>query len=202
MSGEETRALRADARLNHDRVLEAAGRAFARDGEDASLKAIAKDAGVGIGTLYRRFPTRELLVEATYRSESAKLGAAAPALLEAMPAAEATRAWMDSFLDYLATKRGMAGALHAVLTDDDDLRMKTRGLLIDAMATLLAAGVAEGTIRPDADPTVVVMGLGGVALIAGQPDQRELARDLLDLLMDGLRYAHRPGVGATAAPCA
>ena len=188
MSAEETRALRADARLNHDRVLEAAGRAFARDGEDASLKAIAKDAGVGIGTLYRRFPNRELLVEATYRSESAKLCAAAPALLEAMPAAEATRMWMDSFLDYLATKRGMAGALHAVLTEDDDLRMKTRGLLIDAMATLLAAGVAEGTIRPDADPTVVVMGLGGVALIAGQPDQRDLARDLLDLLMDGLRY--------------
>lgn len=96
---------------------------------------------------------------------------------------------MDSFLDYLATKRGMAGALHAVLTDDDDLRMKTRGLLIDAIGTLLAAGMAEGTIRPDADPTVVVMGLGGVALIAGQPDQRDLARDLLDLLMDGLRYA-------------
>jgi AcrR family transcriptional regulator len=194
MPADETRALRADAQVNHDRVLEAAGRAFARDGEDASLKAIAKDAGVGIGTLYRRFPTRELLVEATYRSESAKLGAAAPALLEAMPAVEATRAWMDSFLDYLATKRGMAGALHAVLTDDDDLRMKTRGLLIDAMATLLAAGMAEGTIRPDADPTVVVMGLGGVALIAGQPDQRDLARDLLDLLMDGLRYAAGPQV--------
>ena len=70
--------------------------------------------------------------------------------------------------------------------------MKTRGLLIDAMATLLAAGVAEGTVRPDVDPTVVVMGLGGVALIAGQPDQRELARDLLDLLMDGLRYGALP----------
>jgi AcrR family transcriptional regulator len=192
MSAEETQALRADARLNHDRVLEAAGRAFARDGEDASLKAIAKDAGVGIGTLYRRFPTRELLVEATYRAESAKLCAAAPTLLEAMPAAEATRMWMDGFLDYLAAKRGMAGALHAVLTNDDDLRMKTRGLLIDAMATLLAAGVAEGTVRPDVDPTVVVMGLGGVALIAGQPDQRELARDLLDLLMDGLRYGALP----------
>ena len=99
MSAEETQALRADARLNHDRVLEAAGRAFARDGEDASLKAIAKDAGVGIGTLYRRFPTRELLVEATYRAESAKLCAAAPTLLEAMPAAEATRMCMDGFLD-------------------------------------------------------------------------------------------------------
>jgi AcrR family transcriptional regulator len=166
---------------------------FARDGEGASLKAIAKDAGVGIATLYRRFPTRELLVEATYRSESAKLCAAAPSLLDAMPAAEATRVWMDSFLDYLAAKRGMAGALHAMLTDDDDLRMKTRGLLIDAMATLLSAGVADGTIRPDVDPTVVVMGLGGVALIAGQPDQRDLARDLLDLLMDGLRYHARPG---------
>lgn len=192
MPADETRALRADAQVNHDRVLEAAGRAFARDGEEASLKAIAKDAGVGIGTLYRRFPTRELLVEATYRSESAKLCAAAPALLETMPAAEATRRWMDSFLDYLAAKRGMAGALHAVLTADDDLRMKTRGLLFDAMAALLSAGLAEGTIRADVDAEVVVMGLGGVALIAGQPDQRDLARDLLDLLMDGLRYGARP----------
>ncbi|HEY5396977.1 MAG TPA: helix-turn-helix domain-containing protein [Trebonia sp.] len=192
MPAVETRALRADAQVNHDRVLEAAGRAFARDGEDASLKAIAKDAGVGIGTLYRRFPTRELLVEATYRSESAKLCSAAPALLETMPAADATRRWMDGFLDYLAAKRGMAGALHAVLTDDDDLRMKTRGLLFDAMATLLSAGLAEGTIRPDVNAKVVVMALGGVALIAGQPDQRDLARDLLDLLMDGLRYGARP----------
>ena len=191
MPAVETRALRADAQVNHDRVLEAAGRSFARDGEDASLKAIAKDAGVGIGTLYRRFPTRELLVEATYRSESAKLCSAAPALLETMPAAEATRRWMDGFLDYLAAKRGMAGALHAVLTDDD-LRMKTRGLLFDAMATLLSAGLAEGTIRPDVNAKVVVMALGGVALIAGQPDQRDLARDLLDLLMDGLRYGARP----------
>ena len=188
MPGEGTRALRADARLNHDRVLEAAGRAFARDGEEASLKAIAKDAGVGIATLYRRFPTRELLVEATYRSESAKLCSAVPALLDELSAVEATRVWMDGFLDYLAAKRGMAGALHEVLTGDDGLRMKTRGLLIDAMATLLSAGVAEGTIRPDVDPTVVVMGLGGVALIAGRPEQRDLARDLLDLFMDGLRY--------------
>jgi len=185
---EKIRPLRADAQLNHDRLLDAAARAFARDGSGASLKAIAKDAGVGIGTLYRRFPTRERLTEATYRNETAKLCAAAPALLETLPATEALRAWMDRIVDYMATKHGMADALRTVLVTDGELRMQTRDLLTGALATLLAAGVAAETIRPDLDPTDVLMGLGGVMLIAGAPDQHDQARRLLDLLMDGLKY--------------
>jgi AcrR family transcriptional regulator len=188
VSPEKVRPLRADARLNRDRLLDAAARAFARDGAEASLKAIAKDAGVGIGTLYRRFPTRERLVEATYRNETARLCAAAPDLLRVRPAAEALRVWMDHFVDFLATKRGMADALRAVLVADGQLRMQTRDLLTDALATLLTAGIAEEALRPDIDPNDVLMGLGGVTLIAGEPDQRALAGRLLDLLIDGLRY--------------
>jgi AcrR family transcriptional regulator len=188
VSPEKVRPLRADARVNRDRLLDAAARAFARDGAEASLKAIAKDAGVGIGTLYRRFPTRERLVEATYRNETARLCSAAPDLLRVRPAAEALRVWMDHFVDFLATKRGMADALRAVLVADGELRMQTRDLLTDALATLLTAGIAEEALRPDIDPNDVLMGLGGVTLIAGEPDQRALAGRLLDLLIDGLRY--------------
>jgi AcrR family transcriptional regulator len=189
---ETIRPLRADAQVNYDRLLDAAALAFARDGSVASLKAIAKDAGVGIGTLYRRFPTRERLVEATYRNESARLCAAAPEMLETMPATEALRAWMDRFVDYMATKHGMADALRAVLVTEGDVRMHTRDLLTGALFTLLAAGVAEGTIRPDIEPNDVLMGLGGVTLIAGEADQRDQARRLVDLLMDGLRYGRDP----------
>ena len=180
------KSLRADAQINRDRVLDSAARAFASEGSEASLKAIARDAGVGIGTLYRRFPTREMLVEATYRNESARLCAEAPELLESLSPRDALRTWMDHFIDYLATKRGMADALRAVLLADGALRMKTRDLVTETLATLLAAGVADGSIRADADAEVVVMGLGGIALIAGEPTQRDLAARLLDLLMDGL----------------
>jgi len=183
---QNTRPLRADARQNEDRLLEASARAFARDGSEASLKDIAKDAGVGIGTLYRRFPTRERLIEATYRNETARLCEAAAESLETSPARDALRAWMDGFVDYMATKHGMAEALHAVLVTQGDLRMRTRDLLTEALATLLAAGVAEGAIRADVDPDDVLMALGGVTLIAGGADQRALAGRLLDLLLAGL----------------
>ena len=188
MPPERTRPLRADAQLNQDRLLDAAARAFARDGADTSLKAIAKDAGVGIGTLYRRFPSRESLIEATYRNETARLCAAAPELLLSTPPAAALRTWMDRFVDYIATKHGMADALHAVLVSQGELRMRTRDLLTEALATLLRAGVADGSIRPGIDPNDVLMVLGGITLIAGEPDQRALAHRLLDLLLTGLQF--------------
>jgi AcrR family transcriptional regulator len=181
-----TRSLRADARANHDRLLEVAAEAFARDGAEASLKAIAKEAGVGIGTLYRRFPTREILVEATYRSESARLCASAAELLRRLPAVEALRVWMERFLDYLAAKRGMAEALRVVLTADNDLRLRTRGMLIDALGTLLRTSEEQGAVRPGLDPGDVVMALGGIALITSDQGRQDLAGRLLDLLMAGL----------------
>lgn len=192
MSSDRARPLRADAQLNHDRLLEVAAGAFARDGAEASMKAIAKEAGVGVGTLYRRFPTRERLIEATYRNETARLCEAAPGLLRSAPATEALRAWMDLFVDYMAAKHGMADALHAVLVSDGDLRMRTRDLLTEALTVLMAAGVADGGIRPDVDPADVLMSLGGTALIAGDPSRRDLAGRLLDLLVDGIRSRNKP----------
>jgi AcrR family transcriptional regulator len=183
-----SRPLRADARLNHDRVLEAAAAAFARDGADTSLKAIARDAGVGIGTLYRRFPSREALIEATYRNESTRLSSAATELLDLHSPIDALREWMDLFVDYMATKHGMAEALHAVLVNDGDLRMRTRDLLTDALASIIRAAIANESVRPDVDPYDVLLSIGGITLIAGGPDQRQVAGRLLDLLLDGLRY--------------
>ncbi|HEY6791858.1 MAG TPA: TetR/AcrR family transcriptional regulator, partial [Trebonia sp.] len=202
MTEEPARRLRADAQANEDRVLEAAARAFARDGADASVRAIAKDAGVGIGTVYRRFPAREDLVWAIYRSEVDRICALVPDLLAQQPPAQALRAWMESFLDFLAAKRGMADALKAALSADKGQRLETRALITDALAGLLAAGTADETIRPDADALDVMMALGGIALIAGEPEQRQQAARLRDLLMDGLRPLRRLGASLRASAAA
>jgi len=175
--------MRADAQLNHERLLAAAAAAFARDGSEASLKDIAKDAGVGIGTLYRRFPTRELLVEATYRNETTRLTEAAPALLRQHDPVDALRRWMDQFIAYIATKHGMAESLKVVL--DDDQRLESRKLLMAAIEVLLAAGIQAGAVRNDVPASDVLMGLGGITLISGE--DRALAGRLSDLLVAGLR---------------
>src|SRR5205807_5006608 len=107
------RAVRADAVRNRARLLDAAVRAFASDGAEVTLDTVARSAGVGIGTLYRHFPTREALVEAAYRQELARLCDAVPGLLGSLPPDEAIRAWMDGFIDYMTTKRYMAEALRA-----------------------------------------------------------------------------------------
>jgi AcrR family transcriptional regulator len=182
------RPLRADARRNRDRLLDAAVRAFSQEGPDVTLDAIAKDAGVGIGTLYRHFPTREALVEAAYRNELARLCEAASDLLGAMPPDRATRIWMDRFVDYMTTKRGMADALRAVIASGGDPYAHSRDRLIDAITTLLRASAAAGTVRPDVEPGDMLASLSGVSLITSDPGKREQAGRLLDLLMDGLRY--------------
>jgi AcrR family transcriptional regulator len=188
MSATDARPVRVDAQRNRDRLLDAAGRAFSQDGPEVTLDAIAKDAGVGIGTLYRHFPTREALVEATYRNELARLCDAAADLLQTMPPDEATRTWMDRFVEYMTTKRGMADALRAVIASGGNPYAESRDRLTDAMATLLQAGAAAGTVRSDIEPGDVLTSLSGVSLAAGEPAQRDQARRLLDLLMDGLRY--------------
>ena len=187
MSTPTGRALRADAQLNHDRLLESAAVAFARDGADASLKAIAQDAGVGIGTLYRRFPTRDDLIEATYRNETERLSERASELLHDLGPQDAMRSWMEGFVDYMQTKHGMSDALLSILDARDGLRMHSRDLLRGAIATLLEACIADGGFRSGTSADDVMMALGGITLISANEGQRELATRLIELLLAGLR---------------
>lgn len=152
----------------------------------ATLKQIAKDAGVGIATLYRRFPTREQLVDATYRYETARLSARTSALLGELPADRALRAWMSQVLDYIATKHGMADTLKTLLQDDERLGSQTREQLTGAIEEFRVAGIGQGVIRPDVPSADILMSLAGVTLVAGAAPQRAQAERLLDLLMDGL----------------
>ena len=188
MSAPATRPLRADAQRNRDRLLAVAVQAFAHDGPDVTLDAIAKEAGVGIGTLYRHFPTREALVEAAYRSELAKLCDAVPGLLAAGPPDRALRAWMDLFVEYMTTKRGMSDALRAVIASGGNPFSESRDRLTGAIGALLRAGADAGMLRGDVATADVLASLSGVSLAAGEPAQREQAGRLLDLLMDALRY--------------
>ncbi|MFC4588943.1 TetR/AcrR family transcriptional regulator [Sphaerisporangium corydalis] len=183
-----SRPLRADARRNRDRLLEVAVRAFSEEGADVTLDAIAKSAGVGIGTLYRHFPTREALIEATYRNELTRLCDAVGELLATMPPDEAVRMWMDRFVEYMTTKRGMADALRAVIASGVNPFAQSRDMLVGAITTLLDAGAAAGTVRADVEPGDVLTSLSGVSLAAGEPSQRDQAGRILDLLMDALRY--------------
>jgi AcrR family transcriptional regulator len=175
--------VRADAQRNRDRLLEVAVRAFAHDG-DVTLEAIAKQARVGIGTLYRHFPTREALVEAVYRTELARLCDAVPDLVREYPPDEALRRWMDRFVEYMATKRHMADALRAVIASGGNPYAHSRDRMTSAIDELLTAGAKAGTVRPDVAAADVLVGLSGITLAAGDPAQ---TGRLLDLLLDGLR---------------
>jgi AcrR family transcriptional regulator len=190
------RAPRADALRNRERLLDVAMHAFARDGADAPLDAIAREAGVGIGTLYRHFPTREALVEAVYRNELARLCDSAATLLAHDAPAAALREWMGRFVVYLATKRGMADALRALIASGANPYQDSRARLLDALGTLLAAGVAAGTVRPDVDALDVLTSLNGLSLAATDTAQCDR---LLDLLMDGLRATPQPSATRRSA---
>ncbi|GAA1957200.1 helix-turn-helix domain-containing protein [Catenulispora subtropica] len=188
MTAPDSRPLRADARRNRDRLVEVAVQAFSHDGPDVSLDAIAKRAGVGIGTLYRHFATREELVDAAYRSELAKLCASTGELLATRKPDEALRAWMNGFVDYMTTKRGMADALRALVASGGDPFSQSRAMLTAALAELLEAGAAAGLLAPGIDPEDVLFSLSGLSMATAAPGQQARVGRLLDLLMKGLRY--------------
>jgi AcrR family transcriptional regulator len=185
-------ALRADAQRNRERLLEVAARVFSQAGPDVTLEAIAKEAGVGIGTLYRHFPTREALVDAAYRNELARLCDSVDDLLVELAPDKALRAWMDHFVDYMTTKRGMGDALRALIASGGDPFSESRVRLTGAVAALLHAGSSAGVLRSDVAPDDVLLSLSGVSLATADPAQREQAGRLLDLLMDGLVVSRRP----------
>jgi AcrR family transcriptional regulator len=183
-----TGPLRADARRNRDRLLTAATEAFAEHGEDVALETIAARAGVGIGTLYRNFPSREALVVAAYEHEVDALCAVAADLLTTLPADEALRAWMDRFADYMATKRAMGNALRAAASSDSPLFAVTRERILGALRLLLDAGAASGALRADADPTDVMRVINGIWYLPDGPEWRDDVGRMLGLVIDGLRY--------------
>src|SRR6185312_19079 len=182
------KTMRADARRNRDKLIAAAKDLFAETGTDVSLDAVARRAGVGPGTLYRHFPTRDALVEAAYRSEVAELSTAADDLLASRPADVALAEWMDLFVAYAAAKRGMRAALQSVVASGSDIFADARRQNLATLATLLAAGAEAGTIRPDVEAEDVLRATGIVWQLDDQPGWEEQARRLLGLVMDGLRY--------------
>jgi AcrR family transcriptional regulator len=193
MARDASRPLRADAQRNRDKILTTAVRVFAEEGLDAHFERIAREAGVGSGTLYRNFPTREALIEAAYRNEVARLCDAVGELLGTMPPRRALRTWMGRFLDYGTAKLGMADALRAVIASGGDPYGNSRELMVDAISVLVRAGVEAGTIRQDVRPPDVLVMLTGIALAAGRPEQRDQAERLLDLASDAMSTgAHEP----------
>jgi AcrR family transcriptional regulator len=185
---EKARPLRADAQRNRDKLLAAATAAFAEEGEDVALETVAARAGVGIGTLYRHFPSRDALVVAAYRHEVDALCAAAAGLLAARPADAALRAWTERFADYVATKRAMGNALRSAAASDSPLFAETRALILGTLRLLLDAGAAAGTLRADVDPKDVMRVMNGIWYLPAGPEWREDVGRMLDLLIDGLRY--------------
>ncbi|BBX65105.1 TetR family transcriptional regulator [Mycobacterium saskatchewanense] len=173
---------RSDARRNRERLLAAATAAFSQGGP-VSLEAIARDAGVGIGTLYRHFPTREALVEAVYRAELAEVAAAAGQLLERHPPKEALRRWMDRYAGFVAAKRGMAESLQAMFASGAMQPTQTRDSIVGAVDLLLRAGADDGSLRADVQADDVVSSLIGTFLASGSPEQRGR---MLDLLVAGI----------------
>jgi AcrR family transcriptional regulator len=177
---------RADAERNRNRLLDVARVAFASGQDSVTLDQIAREAGVGIGTLYRHFPTREALVEALYRKELADLCASAGDLLKTRAPAAALRAWMDRFADYVAAKREMADALRAVLAAGSVTVSQARAELTTAVQTILDAGAATGELRDDIRPEdVVAMIVGAFTATSPTGGQKQLGR-ILDLLMDAI----------------
>jgi AcrR family transcriptional regulator len=182
-------SVRSDARRNREKLIDVATAAFAAaDGASVSLESIARDAGVGIGTLYRHFPTREALVEAVYRAELAELAAAVEQLLRQYPPKVALRRWMDRYAGFVAAKRGMAESLRALFDAGAVHPNQTRASIVGAVEMLLKAGADDGSLRSDVRADDVVSSLLGTFLTSASPDQ---TGRLLDLLVAGVAASNR-----------
>jgi AcrR family transcriptional regulator len=186
--GSEKKALRADAQRNRDALLEASAAAFTEHGTNASLEDIAKRAGVGIGTLYRHFPTRMALVEATYQRGVESLCDRVDELLAENRPSVAMELWMAAFVGYVATKRGLAETLKQAHDRNAELFSYVRERLSGAIGQLAAAAVEAGEIREDVNASDLLRGLGGVCMASDATDWQAQALRLVGLMMDGLRY--------------
>ena len=177
---------RADTRRNHERILATAAKSLARSGE-VSFNAIAKQAEVGVGTVYRHFPTPEALILAVYRREVSQLVDVVPMLLKKHAPEEAFRVWTtDHLAHYMMTKRGLADALRTATASRGQLPANAYEAMVGAVATLLKANVEAGTVRADLAPETVLRGLGGLLYLDPDGEWRRDVANLVDLLWHGM----------------
>ncbi len=193
MSG---RPLRVDARRNRDTLVAVARAAFTAADDAVPLEGIAREAGVGIGTLYRHFPTRESLVEAVYAAELDDVVTSARDLLDRLPPDDALRAWMGRYAEFVATKRGMIDTLRAGWASGRLATPITRERITGAIATILAAGAQVGSLRSDVDPDDVTAMMLGVFLSTATGAAEQTGR-LLDLVADALTTRGQAGSART-----
>ena len=203
MTEPEIRAPRADATRNRDQLLAVASRVFASAVAEPSMRAIAREAGVGIATLYRHFPTRESLVEAVYRDQVTRLTDGARELLTHLHPPAALRRWMDLFGDWIATKNGMLDTLLTMIESGEITHARTRTELLAAIDAILDAGHTTGELRTDITADDIAAALIGIFTVARPPEHAARAGRLLNLLLDGLRSpiggAPETGGGAGAS---
>ena len=183
----EHRKPRADARRNRERILAVAKQEFTRSGANASLEDIARKAGVGPGTLYRHFPTREALLVAVYQSEMEKLAAAAQDLAHNLSPLEALRAWLLLLVDAIETKQVIAPVLTALVGDPKKVFEASYAAIHEAIRALVKRAIKSGDVRRDLEPSDLLRALVGVAHVASGPDWRQSARRLVDILVAGAR---------------
>lgn len=184
---ESGRKPRADAQRNRDRLLEAAKAGFTEVGPDVGLEEIARRAGVGIGTLYRHFPTREALIAAAYQHQMEQLADAADRLSQTLPPADALQAWLRLSVDYVGSKKVIAAALGPGASATPDLAASAGTRVTEALSTLVARAAARGDIRPDTDPKDLQRAMTGLAYGSSEPGWETSALRLIDILMAGLR---------------
>ena len=187
MSETGTPARRSDAARNREQLLAVATRVIASGDGTPSMRAIAAEAGVGIATLYRHFPTRESLVEAVYQDQVTRLVVGARELLAQLPPAAALRNWMDLFGEWIAAKNGMLDTLLAMIKSGEIAHAQTRTELLTAIAEILDAGREAGDLRADVTAEDIAASLVGIFTVAQPPQHQDRASRLLNILMDGLR---------------
>ena len=206
MPDETTRKPRVDAERNRDRLLVTAKRAFAKKGTGASLEEIARETGVGIGTLYRHFPTRDALVAAVYRNETEQLASAAHTLSAEHPPLEALRRWMNLFVDYMATKRGLASVLDALAGGTSALYADSTEQMTAALRMLMDRAVASGEAKLDLDALDLLRAVAGVGQGGAGEDWVVNAKKVVEILVAGIRAPSAAGrptkarIASRAAP--
>ena len=178
---------RVDSVRNRERVLEAAKAVFAASGPAGSLEAVARQAGVGVGTLYRHFPTRQDLFEAVYRREVEQLVGLAAQLGADLPPLEALRQWIHANVEFVATKKGMSAALSVAVNASSELTIYSIDRLGRALATLVGRAVEAGVIRDDIGSEDILRAVVGLCYTHDKPGWQNNVHRLVDVFVDGMR---------------